>query len=143
MSKAFTKEDDDAPPPQVHNRGVALPKDVPNYVTTDGIRALRAELEHCRDEDRIHEITDHLATAIPMDAPEDRTRVGFGARVTVEDESGKRTTYRIVGAIEASPKEGAIYFQTPIAEALHDAQVGDSITLPRGDVEVIAIEYRP
>ena len=43
--------------------------------------------------------------------------------------------------IEADPKAGAIYFQTPIAEELHDAQVGDSVTLPRGDVEIVAIDY--
>jgi transcription elongation factor GreB len=76
-----------------------------------------------------------------MEPPADRSRVGFGAKVTVEDEAGKRTTYRIVGAIEADAKAGAVYFQTPIAEELHDAQVGDSVTLPRGEVEIVAIEY--
>jgi transcription elongation factor GreB len=141
VSKAFTKEDDGVPEPPVRKRGVPVPKDVPNYITAEGARRLRAELEAGADEDRAREIGDHLATAIVMEPPADRSRVGFGARVTVEDEQGKRTTYRIVGAIEADPKAGAIYFQTPIAEALHDAQVGDSIALPRGEVEIVAIEY--
>jgi transcription elongation factor GreB len=141
VSKAFTKEDDDAPAPPAMRRGVPLPKDIPNYVTAAGERMLRAELETTTDKDRAQEISEHLATAVIMEPPADRTRVGFGARVTVEDDDGKRTTYRIVGAIEASPKDGAVYFQTPIAEALHDAQVGDSISLPRGEVSVIAIEY--
>jgi len=141
VSKAFTKEDDDAPPPPVRRRGVPVPTDVPNYVTAAGARALRAELEAGADEDRTRELTDHLATAVVMEPPADRSRVGFGASVTVEDEAGKRTTYRIVGAIEASPKDGAIYFQTPIAEALYDGTVGDSVTLPRGDVEIVAIAY--
>jgi transcription elongation factor GreB len=61
--------------------------------------------------------------------------------VTVEDEAGAKHTYRIVGAIEAAPKQGAIYWQSPIALALHDAEVGDTVTLPKGDVEVIAIDY--
>ena len=73
--------------------------------------------------------------------PEDTSRVGFGATVTVEDEAGKRATYRLVGAIEAAPREGAIYWQSPIALALHDARVGDSVTLPRGDAEIVAIAY--
>ena len=143
MSKAFTKEDSDVPEAKVVRRGVPVPADVPNYITVDGERALRAELAGLStgDEARAHEISEHLATAIVIGPPDDKSRVGFGATVTVEDESGKRTKYRLVGAIEAAPKEGAIYWQSPIAEALHDAQVGDSVTLPRGDAEIIAIEF--
>ena len=143
MSKAFTKEDADVPEPPVRRRGVPVPQDVPNYITTAGEQALRAELAGLAagSDERAHEISEHLATAMVIGAPEDRSRVGFGATVTVEDESGKRTTYRLVGAIEAAPREGAIYWQSPIAEALHDAQVGDSVTLPKGDAEIVAIEY--
>ncbi|HEY5934465.1 MAG TPA: GreA/GreB family elongation factor [Kofleriaceae bacterium] len=139
MSKAFTKETDDVPEPPARRRGVPVPD--PNYVTAAGERTLRAELAEVPDEDRAREISDHLATAVVMQPPEDRERVGFGATVTVMDEAGKRTRYRIVGAIEAAPREGAIYWQSPIAEALHDAQVGDTIALPRGEVEVVAIDY--
>jgi transcription elongation factor GreB len=76
-----------------------------------------------------------------MDPPAVRDRVGFGATVSVVDERGARSSYRIVGAIEAAPREGAIYWQSPIALALHDAQVGDSVSLPRGEVEVVAIDW--
>ena len=141
MSKAFTKESDDVPEVPLRKRGVALPDGVPNYLTTAGVRTLRAELEAGVDEERSRELSDHLATAVVMDPPADRSRVGFGARVVVEDEAGKRTSYRIVGAIEAAPREGALFWQSPIALALHDAQVGDSIALPRGDVEIVSIEY--
>jgi len=98
---------------------------------------------HPRSEDRAHDISDHLATAVIMEPPEDRSRVGFGATVTVrdDDDDGRQHTYRIVGAIEAMPKQGAIYWQSPIALALHDAEVGDSVTLPKGDVEIVKIEY--
>jgi transcription elongation factor GreB len=120
-----------------------VPTEVPNYITAAGERALRAELANLPpgSEARAHEISEHLATAVVMEPPADRTRAGFGATVTLEDENGKRVKYRLVGAIEAAPKEGAIYWQTPIAEELEDAQVGDSITLPKGEYEVIAIEY--
>ena len=143
MSKAFTKEDADVPEPPVRRRGVPVPQDVPNYVTAAGEQALRAELAGLAGgaDERAHEISEHLATAVVIGAPEDSSRVGFGATVTVEDEAGKRTSYRLVGAIEAAPREGAIYWQSPIAEALHDAQVGDSVTLPKGDVEIVSVEY--
>lgn len=141
VSKAFTKDDDGTPEPPPKRRGVPVPKDIPNYLTADGARALRTELASCRDPDRAAEISEHLASGVIMDPPADRTKVGFGARVTVEDEHGTRTTYRIVGALEASPKDGAIYFQTPVATALYNAEVGDDVTLPKGEVSVIAIEF--
>jgi transcription elongation factor GreB len=141
VSKAFTKESE-APEAVLRRRGVPVPMDVPNYLTASGERALRAELATLHDhEDRMREISEHLATAVVMEPPADRERVGFGATVTVEDEAGKQLRYRIVGAIEASPRDGSIYWQTPIAHALHDAQVGDTVTLPRGEVEVVAIDY--
>jgi transcription elongation factor GreB len=141
MSKAFTKESDDGPESVQRRRGVPVPIDVPNYITAAGERALRAELAAPHDAERAREVGDHLATAIVMEGPADRSRVGFGATVTVEDEHGAQHKYRIVGAIEASPKQGAIYWRSPIALALHDAQVGDSVALPRGEVEVVAIDY--
>jgi len=141
VSKAFTKEAEDVPEPPLRRRGVPVPADVPNYLTATGARTLRAELEAAPDPERARELAEHLATAVVMEPPADRSRVGFGATVTVEDDAGKRTRYRIVGAIEADAKAGAIYFQSPIAERLHDAQVGDSVALPRGDVEVVAIDY--
>jgi transcription elongation GreA/GreB family factor len=143
VSKAFTKEDDGVPPPPLQKRGIPVPD--PNYVTPAGARAARAELEQLTraggDPDRIRELGEHLATALELE-PGDRAVVGLGARVTVEDEDGKRTTYHIVGAIEADPKRGALSWQTPIASALWGARVGDSIELPRGDeVEIVAIDY--
>ncbi|MDQ3368015.1 MAG: GreA/GreB family elongation factor [Myxococcota bacterium] len=149
MSKAFTKESDTAPDDAIRRRGVPLPEGVPNYLTAAGARALRAELEAAPPpprppelEDRLRELGDHLAAAEIVEAPVDRERVGFGAAVTVEDGDGARTRYRIVGAIEAAPREGAIGWQSPVARALLGARVGDPVTLPRGDeVEVVAIDY--
>jgi transcription elongation GreA/GreB family factor len=143
VSKAFTKEDDGVPPPPVQKRGIPVPD--PNYVTPAGARAARAELEQLSanggDSDRMRELTEHLATAMTLE-PEDRSVVGLGASVTVEDDAGKRTTYRIVGAIEADPKRGLLSWQTPIANLLWGNRVGDSVELPRGgDVEIVAIDY--
>jgi len=143
MSKAFTSEDAGTPPEPPRRRGVPIPVGTPNYITDAGARALRSELDGLSpdDHDRVRELSEHLATAVIMLPPPDRGRVAFGATVTVIDEDGESATYRIVGAIESSPRDGAIYWQSPIALALHDAVVGDFVGLPRGDVEVIAIEY--
>jgi transcription elongation GreA/GreB family factor len=142
VSKAFTKEDDGPPPPPLQKRGIPVPD--PNYVTPAGARSARAELEQLTrsggDPDRIRELSEHLATAQIVEA-NDPTTVGLGAAVTVVDDSGTRTTYRIVGAIEADPKRGYLSWQTPIANVLWGNRVGDSVELPRGEVEIVAIEY--
>lgn len=140
MSKAFTKEADDAPEPKPQRRGVPVPE--PNYMTPAGERAARDELASCRDEARHRELTDHLATAQIIEPPADRGIVSLGATVTIEDESGKRTTYRIVGALEADARRACVFWQSPIAEALYGAHVGDAVVLPRGtEAEVVAITY--
>lgn len=139
MSKAFTKEDDDAPAAPVMKRGVPVPE--PNFVTAAGMASLRAELERTTDPDRARELAAHLATAQVAEPP-DRERAGIGATVVVETEAGVRTTYRIVGAIEADPKRGKITWQSPLAEALYNLRAGDPATLPNGtDVEIISVEY--
>ncbi|HTR55817.1 MAG TPA: GreA/GreB family elongation factor [Kofleriaceae bacterium] len=92
--------------------------------------------------DRARELTAHLETAQPAPPPADRDVVGFGATVELEDEAGKRTTYRFVGAIEADVKRGALSWQSPLATAVWNARVGDAIELPRGgEASVIAIGY--
>jgi transcription elongation GreA/GreB family factor len=140
MSKAFTKESDDVPEPKALRRGVPVPE--PNYMTPAGARAARSELATCRDDDRIRELTDHLSTAQILEPPADRSTVSLGARVTLEDESGKRTTYQVVGALEADAKRGLVSWQSPIAEALYGARVGDAISLPRGrQAEIVAVDY--
>jgi transcription elongation GreA/GreB family factor len=145
MSKAFTKEDDDAPAAPAHRRGIPVP--VPNFVTARGLAAARAELDELGrtggDPDRIRELVDHLATAQVADVP-DPAVAGLGAAVTVEDGAGRRTTYIIVGAIESDPKQHLIGWQSPLATALWGARAGDTVELPRGDeVEIVAIAYDP
>lgn len=140
VSKAFTREDSEVVEASPVRRGVPVPE--PNFLTADGARALRLELDalvrDAGDPARIHELTDHLRTAQLVE-PAATDRVTFGSRVTVEDDDGARTTYHLVGAIEASPRAHAINWQSPLARALLGARIGDRVTLPRGEVEVIAI----
>ncbi|SOB87897.1 transcription elongation factor GreB [Sphingomonas guangdongensis] len=75
----------------------------------------------------------------------DRTRVWFGACVTVADKDDVERTLTLVGDDEADAGAGRIGWNAPIARALRGAAMGDvrRVTLPAGEreYEVIAIVY--
>lgn len=127
----------------MRRRGLPVPE--LNLVTPAGLAAARAELEQLTrtdgDAERIRELADHLSTAQAADPPVDRGEVALGARVTIEDEQGALHVYSLVGAIEADPKRGRLSWQSPLAQALWGMRVGDGVTLPRGDGEIVSIEY--
>jgi transcription elongation factor GreA len=56
--------------------------------------------------------------------------VGFGSTVEVRDEqSGRVATYTLVGAAEASAKDGRLSIESPVAEALLGARAGDAVSV--------------
>lgn len=56
----------------------------------------------------------------------DKSRVNFGAEVTIEDQDTQKcAVYRIVGEVESNVQEGKISFQSPMAKALHGKKIGD------------------
>ena len=69
----------------------------------------------------------------------------FGAFVELEDEGGKRTRYRIVGADESDAERGYISIESPVARALLGKRLGDEVTVrrPKGEVTftVQAVSY--
>ena len=76
---------------------------------------------------------------------EDRSRVWFGAAVTIADEYDSRRHLTLVGDDEQDATAGLIGWSAPLAKALRGAAVGDlrRVTLPGGekDWEVLAIAY--
>lgn len=72
-------------------------------------------------------------------------KVGFGAWVTVEDEDGAASTYRIVGPDELDPDRGFISMDSPMASALLGKEVDDDVEVrrPRGDAvfTITSIHY--
>ncbi len=68
--------------------------------------------------------------------PDNRSAVFFGAWVTLEDEEGAVSRYRLVGPDEIDPKNGLISIDSPLAVALLKKTVGDEVVtrLPRGEV---------
>ena len=165
MSKAFTKDDDDAAELLVAPRA-PLPAGLPNYVTPRGLAALHAERASLeRDHDavdasdapdralkrhafaqRLAALQARIATAVLVDpATQPRGEVRFGARVRVRNSAGKELVYRIVGIDEADAEAGRVAFSSPLARALLGKREGDSaaIDTPRAheELEVLGIDY--
>ena len=76
---------------------------------------------------------------------DDRTRVWFGATVTIADEDDNQRVLTLVGDDEQDATAGLIGWSAPLAKALRGAAVGDlrRVTLPGGEKEweVVAISY--
>ena len=85
------------------------------------------------------------AKVIDPAAQPDRSRVWFGATVTIADDDDVKRTLTFVGDDETNATEGRIGWNAPIARALRGAAVGDvrRVLLPAGEreYEVIAIGY--
>ena len=81
----------------------------------------------------------------PVEQP-DKTRVFFGATVTLIDEDEETRTVTLVGDDEQDASAGRIGWSSPLARALRGASVGDlrSVRLPGGlkEWEIDAIDYR-
>ncbi len=60
--------------------------------------------------------------------------VGFGSTVVIRDQDGAEQTWRIVSSHDASPKDGRLSVESPVAAALLSRGEGDeiSVTLPKG-----------
>jgi transcription elongation factor GreB len=78
-------------------------------------------------------------------AQADRTKVFFGATVTIADEDDNQRILTLVGDDEAQADVGRIGWNSPLARALRGASVGDlrKVVLPGGEKEweVVGIGY--
>lgn len=76
---------------------------------------------------------------------QDRSRVWFGATVTIVDEEDRERVLTLTGDDEADAGSGRVGWNAPIARALRGAAVGDlrRVMLPAGEkeYEVTAITY--
>ncbi|MBN8818086.1 MAG: transcription elongation factor GreB [Sphingomonas sp.] len=80
----------------------------------------------------------------PADQP-DKSRVFFGATVTIADEEDNQRVVTITGNDEADAGAGRIGWDSPLSRALRGAGIGDlrRVTLPGGEKEweITAIAY--
>jgi transcription elongation factor GreB len=163
VSKAFTSEETPDAGPLVRPPPRLSPGEV-RYVTPEGHASLRAEASRLATErleaaalpetERASRLADVDARAAVVEATlatltvlgPDATpegRIGFGCWVTVEDEDGSRTTWRIVGPDESDPRRGLISVDSPVARALLGREVGEIVEVrrPSGakDLEIIGV----
>ncbi len=156
--------------------------DQPNYITPEGLAALRARYDFLfaderpklvevvswaagngdRSENgdylygkkRLREIDRELgwlsrrmkaARVVDPAGQPDKSRVLFGATVTIADEDDNERTLTLVGDDEQDAAIGRVGWNSPIARALRGASVGDvrRVVLPVGEKawEVLAISY--
>jgi transcription elongation factor GreB len=73
---------------------------------------------------------------IVSDKPKDDGRVYFGSHVTVADEAGSESRYRIVGPDEWDAEKGEISMDSPMGKALLGKEEGDEVSVkrPKGDL---------
>ncbi|MBX3234435.1 MAG: GreA/GreB family elongation factor [Labilithrix sp.] len=135
MSKAFTKEDDDAgfaKPPS--STMLAVPTG-PFRLTAFGAAKLRRS-----DDERVREALALAEIVPPIDAPD---RALLGVVVRVRDEQEHEHEYRLVSAAERALLGEGCSVDGPLGRALLGARVGDTreVALPRGrtELEVVAL----
>ena len=138
VSKAFTSEET----PDLGPLGRAPPRLAPGevrYVTPEGQAALRAALESARADPgpagraRAALLEATLATLTPLTSDSPPGEAAFGRCVTVEDEAGARTTWRLVGPDEADARRGLISVSAPVARALLGRRAGEQVEVERPD----------
>lgn len=143
MSKAFTREDDDAPEAKPVIRAIpVLPPGVKNLITASGAEALRRELTkpgvtaaRAAEAQRIL----RSATVQPP-PPKPWDEVAFGATVTVRD-GGDVEDYRLVGADETDLDRNWINWCSPLAQVLMNARVGQRVRFRERELEILKIAY--
>ncbi len=154
MSRGFIKEGDQEEIPRVPPRAY-LPEGVPNYVTKEGLEALKEELKDLEAERvkagdnyimvnfldaTIKLLVDRINSAVEVDrAKTSKDTVSFGAWVRY---NGR--VVRIVGVDEADVNKGLISFISPIAKSLIGKKTGDIIDLKGSEkIKVEDVSFEP
>ena len=154
MSRGFIKEGDQEEIPMVPPRAY-LPEGVPNYVTKEGLEALKEELKNLETERvkagdnyimvnfldaTIKQLVGRINSAVEVDLTKvSKDTVSFGAWVRY---NGR--VVRIVGVDEADVNKGLISFVSPIAKTLMGKKSGDVIELKgKESVVVEEVSFEP
>jgi transcription elongation factor GreB len=165
MSRGFVKEDD------LELAGTDLPERPisphTNYVTPDGLQQLQQSVKTLENQRQQHTarkedpnaqqklaeidrdlryLVARLESAQLVDpAQQPRHTVLFGASVTVEDEEGEQSLFKIVGEDETDIALQKVSYVSPVAKALLGRKVGDSTVWQRPagamQLEILNIEY--
>jgi transcription elongation factor GreA len=64
---------------------------------------------------------------IIMPPKEDKETVYLGSKVSLQDNSGNKNSFTIVGTLEANPFEGKISNESPVGRALLGRKIGETV----------------
>ena len=103
----------------------------------------QAKEEVGRLDDKIYELEEMIGRAQIIQSSRGSIAEP-GSTIDVEDDDGERTTYHLVGAVEADPGSGRISVESPVGRALVGKRKGDavSVTVPAGTIELKVLEVR-
>jgi transcription elongation GreA/GreB family factor len=153
MSRAFVKE--------VEYKGDDLPdrpvSTHPNYVTAEGLAAIERTLSRFEAANKAamakndrtalaatqRELRYWIArrsTAKVVEPTADKTKVHFGATVTLRRDDGRSQAFRIVGEDEAEPARGTVSHVSPVARAVLGGSVGETVEIPGGAATITEIK---
>lgn len=162
MSRGFVKEGDQEDTPLVTPRPY-LPPGVENYVTSNGLQALKLEREELLRERSLYTCIDnndarvknnfinaklnlveeriHSARVLDYDSNK-QSSIAFGATITFTKVGNpEKYKYQIVGVDEANITKGKISFLSPLSKILLNKNIGDRVNFntPTG-LQVIEIQ---
>jgi transcription elongation factor GreA len=87
-------------------------------------------------ETKIAKLRERISSAeVVQESEASDGAVGFGSTVVVRDQAGAERSWRIVSSHDASPSEGRLSADSPVARALLGRRAGEraSVVLPRGE----------
>ena len=95
---------------------------------------------------RLNFLAKRLDKAVVVDPKEQRgDKIFFGATVELEDESGARNVYVIVGEDETDTTRGHISWRSPVGRALLGKRAGEVVVVrrPAGEteLEILSVRY--
>ncbi len=96
-------------------------------------------------ETKIARLREKISMAVVVEEGEATNgAVGFGSIVTVRDQNGMERRWTIVSSHDASPADGRLSAESPVARALVGRRPGDqvAVVLPRGEsvLSIVTVE---
>jgi transcription elongation GreA/GreB family factor len=153
VSRAFIKEMDDRPEELLERRvstrtnlvtraGMAsIEEHLAAAVLAQGVARLAGDdtaLAKAARDLRYWQARRHTAQLMPE--PNTDETIQFGHAVTIRRSDGSQQTFHIVGENEADPRCGRISYGSPLARALLESRVGDTVRIGASDATIIKVE---
>src|SRR5580765_7217224 len=166
MSKAFTRESDEARAQEIPSYRPQLPSGARNYITLGGADRLKQRLNELLERKRalaivsndagtasqdqqslesdIRKLQQILDSVVIAKIPADQEKVAFGATVVIRHGNGHEEAYQIVGVEEADPERGCISWISPLARVLLSRKTGEELKFqsPAGSEELTILSVR-